>query len=218
MLSLWCGICPGKESCRQSSLGRPRSSLKRPQHAPSTETLCTPLMGPSLPPPTVRLFLLPRSVSSSSHRSNSSSSHSHGSSLPPLRYSSLPGCLAMEPHLLDLASVSLGEGWGAGLLEPLQRERLGSRAGELWIPFAPWAGVRDRAPQPAGVSSLWGDCSGRGATGKALDSGAYRSCRFIQPFAQRLIFSPSSVAYENLGFLTRGKVGVLQSMGSQRVE
>ena len=174
----------------------------------------------------VPVFLLPRSVSSSSHRSNSSSSHgslsssshSHGSSLPPLRYSSLPGCLAMEPHLLDLASVSLGEGWGAGLLEPLQRERLGSRAGELWIPFAPWAGVRDRAPQPAGVSSLWGDCSGRGATGKALDSGAYRSCRFIQPFAQRLIFSPSSVAYENLGFLTRGKVGVLQSMGSQRVE
>lgn len=109
VLSLWCGICPRKESC---SLGRPQSSLTRPQHEPSTEPLCTRLTCSCLPPPTVRPFLLPR--------------------IRLFLDASLwsPVSLAMEPRLPDLASVSLGEGWG-GLLEPLKRERLGSGAGEL---------------------------------------------------------------------------------------
>ena len=97
---------PGK-SPADSSLGRPQSSLTRPQHEPSTETLCTPLTCSCLPPPTVRLFLLPRI-----HHFLDASLWS-------------PVSLAMEPRLPDLASVSLGEGWG-GLLEPLKRERLGS--------------------------------------------------------------------------------------------
>ena len=97
---------PGK-SPADSSLGRPQSSLTRPQHEPSTETLCTPLTCSCLPPPTVRLFLLPRI-------------HLF---LDAWLWS--PVSLAMEPRLPDLASVSLGEGWG-GLLEPLKRERLGS--------------------------------------------------------------------------------------------
>ena len=89
-----------------------------------------------------------------------------GPSLPPLMYSSLPGCLAMEPRLPDLASVSLGEGWGAGLLEPLRRERLAS--GWVAVDSIRTLGWSEGwAPQPAGASSLLGDCSDRGATGKA---------------------------------------------------
>ena len=89
-----------------------------------------------------------------------------GPSLPPLMYSSLPGCLAMEPRLPDLASVSLGEGWGAGLLEPLRRERLAS--GWVAVDSIRTLGWSEGwAPQPAGASSPLGDCSDRGATGKA---------------------------------------------------
>ena len=39
-------------------------------------------------------------------------------------------------------------------------------AGELWIPFAPRAGVRDGAPQPAGASSLWGVAQAEGPQGR----------------------------------------------------
>lgn len=116
-----------------SSQGRPRSSLTRPQHEPSPQTLGTPPTGPSL---------------------------------PPLMYSSLPGCLAMEPRLPDLASVSLGEGWGAGLLEPLWRERLASGTGWPWIPFTPWAGVRDGPHSQRERAPCWGIAQTEGSQGR----------------------------------------------------
>lgn len=124
-----------------SSQGRPRSSVTRPQHEPSPQTLGTPPAGPSLPPPA-------------------------GPSLPPLMYSSFPGCLAMEPRLPDLASVCLGEEWGAGLLEPLRRERLASGAGWPWIPFAPWAGVRDGPHSQRERAPCWGIAQTEGPQGR----------------------------------------------------